>query len=352
MTFLFDPGKAMEVLHGFEQNWGGTAQQRLDDGERRRPALLAAAELDGDDHARRTLKALDVSVAKAQADLADAHVVIDQLDQRLLALGEQRRAVALGLLDAMLHKLERECDACIAAAKAADGDPEKVQAALDAARNVYGLASSLRSATGDTRYSRGWDVWSRLGLDPAARRTTPELLVRWHQQGVLNPLYRNHNDLWAADQEPWVFGEPNTSFNREAIQTILKMAAANGVGRVVVGQDGILSTPAASNLIRRLPAYGGIVLSASHNPGGPDGDFGIKYNIANGGPAPERADACCVADAQGFTLPVEWGDAMSLAGDSWIHLVGTVEMDATGTPVIRAQSVEAIAAPSNPYIYP
>jgi phosphoglucomutase len=65
------------------------------------------------------------------------------------------------------------------------------------------------------------------------------------------------------------------------------MAAAHGFARVLVGQGGILSTPAVSCVIRKHGALGGIVLSASHNPGGPDGDFGIKYNIANGGPAPE-----------------------------------------------------------------
>ena len=77
-------------------------------------------------------------------------------------------------------------------------------------------------------------------------------------------------------------------YNREAIQIILKMAAANGFGRVLVGQGGILSTPAVSCIIRKHQTFGGIILSASHNPGGPEGDFGIKYNIANGGPAPEK----------------------------------------------------------------
>ncbi len=76
--------------------------------------------------------------------------------------------------------------------------------------------------------------------------------------------------------------------NKAAVQTIIKMAAANGFGRVLVGQNGLLSTPAASCIIRKYKAFGGIILSASHNPGGPDGDFGIKYNAGNGGPAPEK----------------------------------------------------------------
>ncbi len=77
-------------------------------------------------------------------------------------------------------------------------------------------------------------------------------------------------------------------FNGSTIQTILRLAAANRVGRVLVGRGGILSTPATSAVIRRRGCFGGIILSASHNPGGPDGDFGIKYNVANGGPAPEQ----------------------------------------------------------------
>jgi phosphoglucomutase len=83
-----------------------------------------------------------------------------------------------------------------------------------------------------------------------------------------------------------VVGGDGRFFNREAIVTIIRMAAANGIGRVITGRDGLLSTPAASHLIRQ-GAQGGMILSASHNPGGPDGDFGLKYNAGNGGPAPE-----------------------------------------------------------------
>lgn len=85
-----------------------------------------------------------------------------------------------------------------------------------------------------------------------------------------------------------VLGGDGRFFNAAATQIILRMMAANGVARVLVGKGGLLSTPAASALIRKYGAFGGIVLSASHNPGGPDGDFGIKYNVANGGPAAER----------------------------------------------------------------
>ena len=84
-----------------------------------------------------------------------------------------------------------------------------------------------------------------------------------------------------------IVGGDGRYFNREAIQIIISMAAANQVSKLVIGQSGILSTPAASHLIRKHKALGGIILSASHNPGGPEGDFGIKYNSANGGPAPE-----------------------------------------------------------------
>ena len=98
-----------------------------------------------------------------------------------------------------------------------------------------------------------------------------------------------------------VVGGDGRYYNDVAVQTIVKMAAANGVGRVIAGRGGILSTPAASHLIRQRRADGGIILSASHNPGGPDEDFGIKYNMANGGPAPERITDGIAAIAASIT---------------------------------------------------
>ena len=85
-----------------------------------------------------------------------------------------------------------------------------------------------------------------------------------------------------------VVGGDGRFYNREVIQTVIRMAAANGFGRILVGKGGLLSTPAASCVIRKHRAFGGIILSASHNPAGPQGDFGIKYNAGNGGPAPEK----------------------------------------------------------------
>src|SRR5690606_5873830 len=85
-----------------------------------------------------------------------------------------------------------------------------------------------------------------------------------------------------------VVGGDGRYYNREVIQKVIAMAAANGFGKLMIGQGGILSTPAASHLIRKYKALGGIILSASHNPGGPKEDFGIKYNAENGGPAPEK----------------------------------------------------------------
>ena len=94
--------------------------------------------------------------------------------------------------------------------------------------------------------------------------------------------------LEGCEGQTLVLGGDGRYYNRQAIQTILKMAAANGFARVKVGHRGILSTPATSCVIRKYDTIGGIILSASHNPGGPNGDFGVKFNTSNGGPAPEK----------------------------------------------------------------
>ena len=94
--------------------------------------------------------------------------------------------------------------------------------------------------------------------------------------------------IGGIDGKTLVVGGDGRYFNSAAIQVILRMMAANGAARAIVGRDGLLSTPAASHLIRARGTDGGIILSASHNPGGIDEDFGVKFNTANGGPAPEE----------------------------------------------------------------
>ncbi|KAF9258938.1 phosphoglucomutase [Marasmius fiardii PR-910] len=91
-----------------------------------------------------------------------------------------------------------------------------------------------------------------------------------------------------SDDFTLVIGGDGRFFSPETVQTILKIGVANGVAKFIIGHKGILSTPAASNVIRKYKANGGILLTASHNPGGPNADFGIKYNVSNGGPAPEN----------------------------------------------------------------
>ena len=105
-------------------------------------------------------------------------------------------------------------------------------------------------------------------------------------QSIFNALKTEKGEL--PVNATLTLGGDGRFFNREAVQIILKMAAANGFERVLVGQGGLLSTPAASHIIRKYQTLGGIILSASHNPAGPEGDFGIKYNTPNGGPAPEK----------------------------------------------------------------
>ncbi|MFE8584434.1 alpha-D-glucose phosphate-specific phosphoglucomutase [Sphingomonas sp. NCPPB 2930] len=126
-----------------------------------------------------------------------------------------------------------------------------------------------------------------------------------------------------------VIGGDGRFLNREVIQVAIRMAAANGFARVVVGQGGILSTPAASNVIRQRKALGGLVLSASHNPGGPDEDFGIKYNISNGGPAPEKVTDAIHANTKAISrwLTVEAAD---------------IDLDTLGEVTVGDMTVEVI----------
>ncbi|AWC24981.1 Phosphoglucomutase [Aminobacter sp. MSH1] len=126
-----------------------------------------------------------------------------------------------------------------------------------------------------------------------------------------------------------VVGGDGRFYNREVIQKVIAMAVANGFGRVVVGQGGILSTPAASNLIRKRKAFGGLILSASHNPGGPHEDFGIKYNAENGGPAPEKLTDAIYARSKVIT-------SYKIAD------VGQVDLDHTGTFEVGGIKVEIV----------
>ncbi|MBY0302906.1 MULTISPECIES: alpha-D-glucose phosphate-specific phosphoglucomutase [Sphingomonas] len=126
-----------------------------------------------------------------------------------------------------------------------------------------------------------------------------------------------------------VIGGDGRYLNRTVIQTAIRMAAAAGFARVVVGQGGILSTPAASHLIRRRGALGGLVLSASHNPGGPAEDFGIKYNVANGGPAPEKV--------------TEAIHARTLSITQWHAASGPdLDLDTPGEVTVEGMTVEIV----------
>ena len=115
------------------------------------------------------------------------------------------------------------------------------------------------------------------------RKKTPVFMGKDYLENFIQSIF----DVVGAQGKTFVLGGDGRYFNDSAAQVILKMAAANGAARVIVGQGAVLSTPAASHLIRLNKTDGGIIMSASHNPGGPKEDFGVKFNMANGGPAPE-----------------------------------------------------------------
>lgn len=127
------------------------------------------------------------------------------------------------------------------------------------------------------------------------RKKVSEFQVPHYLENFVQSIF---NSLQGFRGATLVLGGDGRFHNREAIQSILKIAAANGVGRVLLGRGGILSTPAVSCLIRKYSAFGGIILSASHNPGGPEGDFGVKFNASNGGPAPESVTEAIYAQSR------------------------------------------------------
>ena len=137
------------------------------------------------------------------------------------------------------------------------------------------------------------------------------------------------NALEGFKGQTLVVGGDGRYYNREALQVIVKMAAANGFGKVMVGCGALLSTPAASCVIRKYEAFGGIILSASHNPGGPDADFGIKYNTGNGGPAPEKITEAI------YNLSLEINEYLTIE-------TADIDLDSIGEQMIGSMCVEII----------
>ena len=155
-------------------------------------------------------------------------------------------------------------------------------------------------------------------------------VAEFQQPGYLeNFVQAIFNTLGDCAGKTLVLGGDGRYFNRQAIQVILRMAAAHGFGKVLVGRGGILSTPALSCVVRKHGAFGGIVLSASHNPGGPHGDFGIKYNIGNGGPAPEN-----ITDAMYAQTQVLSSYRISDAPDTNLDAIGEARIEAMAVAVI------------------
>jgi phosphoglucomutase len=159
------------------------------------------------------------------------------------------------------------------------------------------------------------------------RKKVPVFQAPHYLENFIQSIF---DSLKGFQGETLVLGGDGRYFNREAIQIVVRIAAANGFGRIVIGQGGILSTPAVSALIRSLGAFGGIILSASHNPGGPQGDFGVKYNIGAGGPAPETITEAIFARTKDI-------DAYRIADapDVDIDRLGTVKLEGCEIEIVN-----------------
>ncbi|RUW71682.1 MULTISPECIES: alpha-D-glucose phosphate-specific phosphoglucomutase [unclassified Mesorhizobium] len=158
------------------------------------------------------------------------------------------------------------------------------------------------------------------------RKKVPVFQQEHYAENFIQSIF---DALEGFEGETLVIGGDGRFYNREVIQKAIAMAAANGFGKVMVGQGGILSTPAASNIIRKYKTFGGIILSASHNPGGPHEDFGIKYNAGNGGPAPEK-----ITDA--IFEKTKTISSFKIAD------IGAIDIDTIGTVKAGGMTVEVI----------
>jgi len=158
------------------------------------------------------------------------------------------------------------------------------------------------------------------------RKKVPEFAQPGYAENFIQAIF---DTVERPDASTIVIGGDGRFHNRTVIQAALRIAAANGYRRALVGKGGILSTPAASHVIRKYGASGGLILSASHNPGGPDGDFGIKYNIANGGPAPEAVTDAIYARTKTI--------------DRWMAVgADNIDLDTIGSTAIGDMAVEII----------
>ncbi|MER9924845.1 alpha-D-glucose phosphate-specific phosphoglucomutase [Mesorhizobium sp. M0048] len=158
------------------------------------------------------------------------------------------------------------------------------------------------------------------------RKKVPVFQQEHYAENFIQSIF---DALDGFDGKTLVIGGDGRFYNREVIQKAIAMAAANGFGKVMVGQGGILSTPAASHVIRKYKTFGGIILSASHNPGGPHEDFGIKYNAGNGGPAPEKLTDAIFEKTRAIS-------SFKIAD------IGPVDIDTIGTVKAADMTVEII----------
>ncbi len=158
------------------------------------------------------------------------------------------------------------------------------------------------------------------------RKKTPVFMKPHYLENFVQSIF---DGIGGAAGKTYVLGGDGRYFNDRAAQVILKMAAANGAKRIIVGKGAILSTPAASHLIRLNKTDGGIIMSASHNPGGPNEDFGVKFNMPNGGPAPESVTEEIFARTRSIH---EY--RISAAADVDLDKVGQIKLDSMLVDVV------------------